>query len=549
MPTEDMAMGAQPHDASDPLHATPAGPASTAVQRTRTGARARGRTLSEQAASTPERPAASSTDGDGEEEPSPVLLNAGFRVIADIGSKIATAALYLLVAREAGASEFGVFAFAMAFAGIAVTLGQFGQEVVLIREVARDRRRLDTYYSDVLLSKFLLSAPPLLLVVAVALLAGMQDHTLLVTLLMGGGFMFDNLLGASFAAFQAYERVSLIPMVLIAQRWGTTAVAATVLVLGGGIVAVAGIYCLGALWAMTFAMLLLYRRVARPRLHLDFRAALRLARESTPIGVGLVALVLLARIDTTMLAIFSTSSEVGQYGAAYRLLEATAFVTWAVNTAVLPRMSRLSPTSTPPVGPLYGRALKLVLAITIPAAVGTAILSSPIISLLYGSEYHRAAGALALLAPTIMLFPVSSLSCQLFYSQDVRRVVGATYGAVLVENIIWNLVMIPRFSLYGAAAGTSVSELLVASTLLVLSRPLHGRLQVTRIVSGPLLGSAVAAAVFASLSSDLFMAAPLGAIAYVGVFLLFERTVYPDDFAALTRLTARLRATVRPSIA
>ncbi len=471
----------------------------------------------------------------------PILLNAGFRAIADVGSKLATALLYLLVARKTGAAQFGVFTFALSFAGIAVTLGYFGQEVLLAREVSRDHGKLDAYYSNVLTSKLVLSLPPLLGAVAVGSALGMSSHTLMVVLLMGLGFIFDCVIGVSFAVFIAYERVSLIPVVLIAQRWLTTLVATTVLLLGAGILAVAAIYCTGALLAAIFAAWLLFHRIAKPHLHVDLRAAMAVARDAAPVGLGIVALLLLTRIDTTMLAIFSSSSEVGQYGAAYRLLETTAFVTWSVNTAVLPAMSRLTPTTTPPVGFLYQRAIKLVLALTVPAAAGAAILATPIIALLYGPEFHRAAGALALLSPTIMLFPISSLSCQLFYSQDVRHVVVRVYAAVLLENIVWNLIMIPRFSLYGAAAGTSVSELLVAGTLLFFSRGLHGSMNIRRILAGVLLGTAAASAPMALFSDSLLLAIPLGVVTYFAIFLTFERIAFPDDFAVITGLIARVK--------
>ena len=48
-----------------------------------------------------------------------ILVNAGFRAVADIGSKVTTAALYIFIARKLGASEFGVYAFALTFAGLA----------------------------------------------------------------------------------------------------------------------------------------------------------------------------------------------------------------------------------------------------------------------------------------------------------------------------------------------------------------------------------------------------------------------------------------------
>jgi O-antigen/teichoic acid export membrane protein len=486
--------------------------------------------------------------GDGRRS-SLILLNASFRAVADIGSKIATAALYLLVARKTGVAEFGVFAFALSFSGIALTLGGFGQELVLVRHVSRDHARLDALYSDVLASKVVLSIPPLLLALGIASLAGMSAHTRIVTLFMGLGAVADSLIGVSFAVFQSFERVGFVPLVLIAQRWLTTSVAAGALFLGHGIEAVAIIYFAGSLLASVFAGWLVFREIARPHLHFALRGAFRVAHEAVPVAVGLIAIPLLSRVDTTMLAIFSSTKEVGRYGAAYRLLETTAFVTWAVNTAVLPTMTRLTPTSTPSLGFVYQRALKLVLAITVPAAVGAAILATPIITLLYGEEFRRAGEALALLAPTIALYPISSLSCQLFYSQDVRKMIGRTYVTVLVENIIWNLILIPRFSLFAAAAGTSVSELLVAGTLLYLSRPLHGRLNARRVLVGPILASAGAGAVMAVLSGSLALAVPLGVLTYLILLLGIERVAFPDDFAILTNLLARLQAGRRASLA
>jgi len=480
--------------------------------------------------------------GHGSRPPHPrlILVNASFRAIADIGSKIATLALYLFVARKAGASEFGIFVFAISFAGIAVTLGQFGQEFVLVREVARDRGRLESLYSNVICSRLLLSIPPLLIALAVALAIGMSARTCLVILLMGLGFVSDYLVQVSFAVFQAYERVGLMPIVLITQRWLTTGAAVVLLYLGAGIVGVAAVYMVGAAMAALLAAALVYREIARPRLRFSVRGALRVTRVAVPIGLGLVALTFLARIDMIMLAAFKPSAQVGQYGAAYRILEATGFVVWSANTAVMPAMARLTRTSVPSVGAVYQRALKLVLAITLPGAAAAAILAGPIIALLYGHQYHAAAGALALLAPTITLAPASVLSSQLLYAQGIRRVVTITYAVVFVENVLLNLILIPRYSLDGAAAGTSISELLVASTLLYCSRELRGRLELPRMLRGAILATAVASGVFAALHAHLALALPAGAAVYLTVLLVHERASFPEDFAVLRSFLARL---------
>jgi O-antigen/teichoic acid export membrane protein len=471
-----------------------------------------------------------------------ILLNAGFRATADIGSKIATAALYIVLARKLGASQYGIFAFAFSFVGIVTVLGFFGQDLVLAREVARDHSRLGEYYSDALLARSMFSIPPLLLALLVAWAAGMGHHTLLVMLLLGFGVTGDYMVQVPFAAFQAFERTEFVAVVLIAQRWLTTAAAISALYLGVGLVGVVSIYSAGSLLAVALGTAMMYRYIDRPRLHVDVRGALRVTREAFPIGIAMLALAVLFRVDMSMLALFKPAREVGQYGAAYKLLETTAFVGWAVNAAVLPSLARLSPRSSPTVGFVYQRATKMLLAITLPVTVGAIVLAKPIVSLVYGAQYHRAAGALALLAATMLLFPVASLSSQLFFTQGRRPTVAIVYAIGAVENIALNLWLIPRFSLLGAAAGTSISELLVAGALIALAGDLHGRLELRRMLAGAVLASAVAGGLMFLLRSSLLVAVPAGVVGYLLILLSYERIAFPDDFSVVRTAVEQVRA-------
>lgn len=471
-----------------------------------------------------------------------ILVNAGFRAAADVGSKIATAALYVFVARRLGASQFGIYAFALSLVSLVTALGFFGQDIVLAREVSRDHGRLEEYYSNAMLARAMFSAPPLLLCAGVAALAGMSSHTLIVVLLLGVGLMGEYMVQVPYAVFQAYERVELVTIVLIVQRWVTTAIAISALYLGAGLVTVAGIYCIGTLMASALGTWMMFRQIARPRLRLDFHGALEVTRQAFPIGIALVALTVLFRVDMSMLAIFKPSSVVGQYGAAYKLLETTAFFSWAINVALLPSLARLSTTTTPTAGFVYQRGLKLLVAITLPFAVAVAVLAGPIISLIYGVQYHRAALALTLLAPTIALFPFSALTSQLFFTQGRRPTVAIVYALVGLENIGLNCVLIPRLSLSGAAAGTSISELLVAGSLVLVSGKLRGRLEIRRMLTGPVLASTSVGILLALLHGSPAVGVCLAIVAYFVVLLAHERIAFPDDFAVVHVLIGQLRA-------
>jgi O-antigen/teichoic acid export membrane protein len=471
-----------------------------------------------------------------------ILFNAGFRATADVGSKLATAALYVFIGRKLGASSFGIFSFALSFVTLVTALGYFGQDVVLAREVAKDRTKLEKYYSNAMVARFMFSVPPLLVVALILWAGGMSQHTLLVVLLLGLGFTGDYMVQVPFAVFQAYERAEYIAVVLITQRWLTTAVAITALYLHVGLIGVTAIYCAGSVFAVGLGTAMMYRFIDRPRLHIDWRGALDVTREAFPIGIAFVALAVMFRVDMTMLAIFKPAREVGQYNAAYKLLETTAFFAWAVNVAILPSLARLTPQTTPTVGFVYQRGMKLLLALTLPVAVGCVVLAHPIIQLLWGSQFHKASEALALIAPTIPAYAIVSLTAQLFFSQGRRPTVAKVYGAVAVENITLNLILIPRLGLFGSAIGASISELLVAGTLIALASDMRGRLELRRVLGGPVLASVAAGVSMFVLRHHLVVALPLGAIVYLLTLLAYERMSFPDDFSVARVAVEQIRA-------
>jgi O-antigen/teichoic acid export membrane protein len=481
-------------------------------------------------------------DGVAGEGSARILVNSGFRAIADIGGKLATAALFIVLARSVGAAEYGIWTFAFSFAILLTIPGSIGQDIVLTREVARDQDRLDDFFADALMSRVVLNLPVLAIALVTASLAGMSTETRLVVLLLGLGCILDGLLHLVFAVFQAFERLGAVPVILMTQRWGTTLGALLALALGQGVAVVAGLYAACAVVALVLGLVLISRLLVRPRFRVSRLGWARLVREAAPIGIASVSFYVLLRIDTAMLALFQPAADVGMYGAAYRLLETTMFVSWSVNAAVLPVLSRLSPSSEPTDGFVYGRALKLVIALTLPVAVGAAVLAGPLVELLYGAEYAPAATALLLLAPAIVLYPVSMLSSSLLYAQGQSKIVAYVYLGVLAENIALNLVLLPSHSFRGAALGTSISEALVAGILLVASAGLHGRLPVARLVVGTALGSAVAGAVMYASRDMLPAALVLGPATYVCVLLAVERVAFPDDFATLASFLDRVRA-------
>jgi len=459
---------------------------------------------------------------------SSILANTAYRATADIGSKLVTFGLWIVMARRLGDADFGTFTFSLALVAVVTTPANFGQDRILTREVARDRHRLRDYFGNVVTLRLALAAPIVTATIAIGAFAGNDGHALAVYALLGVSIVVDYLVATCFASFQAFERLVFIPAVLVPQRALTALVGIAALLLGASVVVVAAVFAAASVFAFALALALLRQRVARPRFDVDPRRWTSLMRAAVPVGVAGVFGILLFRADMVMLRLFEPAPVVGDYGAAYRLFESTIFLSWSVGSAVYPVFSRLTADAAE-LRQVFERALKLLIALTVPLAVGAAVFAGPVIELLFGADYVEADNALRLLAPAIVLFPVSYLAGYLLVAQNRERVLAIVYVVVAVENVAANFVLLPLFSLDGAALGTSLSEALVAASLLLLAVRVTGPIDWLRVAAGPAFAGALEATVLLLLDAAPAAAIASAGLVYVVALAVVERVAFPGD--------------------
>ena len=465
-----------------------------------------------------------------------ILANTAWRAFADAGSKIASIALYIVMARNLGNSGFGVFTFAMMYMTLFTALAHFGQDSVLIREVARDRRLLGRYYANTIALKLALSVPALIAALVILAAIGSSSETLQVAALLGVALTIEAVLATLLAVFQSYEVMRYIAGVLLAQRYATAAVGIAALWAGADVVAVAAVYLGGTLLAVGVGLALL-RGVVRPGYRVTPSTWRGLMTAAVPLGIAGVLGTILFRVDTVILAAFESTAVVGDYGAAYRLFEATLFLGWSIAGAVYPVLARLD--EIPRLADVYEQALKLCLTASLPLAVGAAVLAEPLIDLLYGSEFDEAATALILLAPAMALFPAGYVSGILLVARRKQRYVVVLYTILTALNIVMNLALIPLISLKGAALTTSVTEALVVGGTVFGAARVLGGISWARVMAGPVSAAIAAGAVMLLLESSLWAAIAAGAAVYVVVLAVVERLAFPADAGAVTAFLLR----------
>lgn len=469
-----------------------------------------------------------------------IARNAVVRAGGEAIGKLASIAFFIVMARELGQAGFGDFTFAFSLGTVLMLASGVGTEELIAREVARDSRRVHSYLWNVAGAKLAISAGLLLVAALIVNLGDWSADARLASYIVVAGVAIENLGRTWHAVFTAYERLEMISISLVIQRVLTAVAGIAVMRAGGGLVAVSVVFALGALAGFLIATQVLRRYVVAARFELDRSRWLPLLKAGIPIGVASLTFVVLMRVDATLLGLLAggdDNSEVGIYGAAYRLAEGTLFISWAVAASVLPWLSRQ--TEAADVARGYEFGVKAITLVLMPVGLGFVLLAEPLIELLYGSEYAPAVTPLRLLGVMTVLYGANSLAATVLISRDRPQAFTRIAAGVAVFNIVLNLILIPGWGADAAAFVAALSAALLTALSMFVVGGMFGRLRLVRAFGAPAAGGALMAAAVLVTGLPLVPAAVLGGAAYVVGALGFERLAYPDDLERIRGLVSR----------
>jgi O-antigen/teichoic acid export membrane protein len=263
------------------------------------------------------------------------------------------------------------------------------------------------------------------------------------------------------------------------------------------------------------------KRYIRIRLYADWPYWKSTLRDTFPIAISIVLNLMYFRADTILLRTLQGAYDVGLYGAAYKVLE-------ILNTFPLMFVGLLLPAlgaafaihDQETFQRIFRKGFTILLIGVIPLLVFGWILAEPILVLLGGREYAPAAPVLRILFFAVAALFFGSLSGHVITIIHRQRQMVWGYLTVAIIGLGLYLLLIPRWSLYGAAIGTLVTESITAIIGYgMITRTVGFRLRVTGL--GRIIGSALALIIVTVVLAPLnrWVAAGAGAIVYAGVLV------------------------------
>jgi O-antigen/teichoic acid export membrane protein len=206
---------------------------------------------------------------------------------------------------------------------------------------------------------------------------------------------------------------------------------------------------------MTFAL----QPVLQAQLKMiDTRYWRRLVGGSVALGLAIALSQIFFRVDAVILALLSSSEQVGFYGAAYKFVELAVLIPAAAGASVFPPLMRFMAAGDPRALGLVQKAFNVLLAASVPLTIVMLAYPEELITLAAGPDFSGAAGALQILAPYALFAFANGLLWRVVMAAHRDRLLLATAVFVLAANVALNLIFIPIYGFEAAAAIAVITE-------------------------------------------------------------------------------------------
>lgn len=179
--------------------------------------------------------------------------------------------------------------------------------------------------------------------------------------------------------------------------------------------------------------------------------------------------------DITILGIFHTEYIVGIYSASVKIYSVVKKMFQAIVAVTLPRMSEYAKNITDGnYKILLCEEIKIIITFVFPMLVGLFMISDNIILIVLGTNYLKGVVALRILCVALMFSSIATvLTTSVLLPNKGDKYILLSTGISSILNIILNIILIPYFSLNGAAITTVFAEFIVMALSLYFSREFH----------------------------------------------------------------------------
>ncbi len=475
-----------------------------------------------------------------------VAKNSLAPIVLNLFNRAIDMAFAALMARILGPVGNGQYAWAInAYLWFDI-VANFGLDMYLVREVARDRAHARQVFVNTTVLRLLLFvavAPALGVFLSEWQVLGgpLAVETVWAVVLLYAGLLPGTVANSLTALFRACEKHEYPAAIQTVTTIIKVTLGALALVGGMGIVGVAGASILTNVTTMMILALLAQRliwaRLPPARGRILWSLQREMLAESWPLMASLLLQVLFPGINVLLLKPLQGNAVVGWYDAGYKWIGALNIIPSFFTVAVFPVMSHQATQDISGLRRSYRLSVKLLTMVALPAGVLVTLLATPLVGLLSGPEFlPHGAVALQVLVWSIVFGWINSLTNYVLIALNRQRYVLLASGARVVFAVVANLLFVGRFGYVASAWIIIGGELLLVLLFYADLRRHLGPVGWGQTLGRPALaGLLMGTAVWGVSAFSPALAFMTGVVVYP-VALVLLRALTPEEWEMLAPL-------------
>jgi len=458
-------------------------------------------------------------------------LNTIIHTLGKFGASAIGLLIVAILARYLGVEGYGQYTTVFSYLFFFAVLSDLGLYVVVVNELKRSQFGEEVFLNNIFTLRAL-SATGLMIVASGLVWFFPYDPIVKIGVIVAAVSIWLNLLDQIMVAFfQNRAEMKRVAIAEIAGKVMTLALVIIAVQARMNLIVMLAITVIGGLvnGGINFGYLLKFTKI---KLAFDKVVWREIFRLSWPVALTSVFSLIYFKADILILSLLpaneiyaATQNEaVGIYGAPYKILE--VLIAWP---AIF--MGLVSPILSSAAGEkrqedftrIFRRAMSGLLMIAVPMMVGAVIVARPLMVFVAGAEFARSAPVLQILIWATGIIFLSHLTTYALIALGQQKKMIRYYLVAAVGAVAGYLILIPKYSYFGAAVMTVAAELFMLITTWILLRK-NAVVGVEKKLLGKIfLATAVMGAVLVILKNmQVIIVVVVGAGVYAGVLILLK---------------------------
>ncbi len=466
-----------------------------------------------------------------------------YNTIIQIIGKVVTTALSLVLigylTRYLGVAGYGQYTTIFAYVSFWSVLADFGFFTITVREISKNPKQTSRIFNNVLTLRALLGLLVFAMSFLVVLLIPQYSWPIKIGIGLCATSWFWTTLNSTYVAiFQTHLKMDRSVITEVIGRIVILILTIISIKSGYGLTAIIAAYLIGNIINF-FASMILGLPLVKFRLAFDYKFWKEIFLEALPMGTIIILGMIYFKADTVILSLMKSPTDVGIYGAPFKILEILLLIPVMFLGNVFPIITKYITNKDTRLIPAIQKSYDFIILMAFPIVLGVFVLVKPIIRFIAGDVFVTTSTignifgqvAAAPLVLQILIFTVGLNfitqvfnNCVIASSQQKKLVMP--YVIFVIVNIVLNLLLIPKFSYIGAAIATLITALmgLILTSLIahksVINLHLEQSIIIKSLFSSLIMGSLLY--YFNLQGVNLFILIAIGVFSYLLLMILVK---------------------------